>query len=226
MKIEAFNKQYQICEYILSCGDGEYDLQWKYRKGTHFFVIAHDAREELELGRLAEELEQAGLADSAIVSIKGSRLYDAADGKISVFLFREEYVKRERFCRIQKNDINQKVPYGISVFIGEYAEEEKVMHLYPAENTKENTKYEPVRVFWKATYKSRPWWKNSLCFLELPRLDCYRDGDLEYFVEGSNVPYPLPETYMGKRLCIMIPQGTKVGVEASEKCKDYYSVRG
>ena len=223
MIIESHEKDYQVKDYSMKRAGGEIVLKWKYSRGTHFFVLLYDGRREVDLQELAQEMEDMGLDDRTLLQKSGHNVYTTE--KVKLFLFRErEFVQNGESCTIPGGEIRHGVPYGVSVFIGEYEKEEWTMHLYQVKDPDINTRFVPVKLEPKIEYKKKMFAKEKLCVLHVPYLQDYVDGALQYHVDGVRMTYPLPASCLDKNLYIEIPREASVTLRVAEKYKKYYRV--
>lgn len=225
MKVEEFDSDYQVKEYTMKRTGGEIVLRWKYSKGSHFFVLLYDARREARLSDIVREMEDKGLDDRTVLQKSGHLVYAAGDGKARLFLYRErEFRQNRESCTIPGGEIRRAVPYGISVFIGEYDREEGVLHVYQVKDSEVNTQFLPVKLEPKITYKSRLFSKDKLCVLRVPYVQDYTDGALQYHVDGVRMTYPLSADCLERDLFIEIPKDSSVAIRVADKFKKYYRV--
>lgn len=223
MIIESHEKDYQVKDYSMKRAGGEIVLKWKYSRGTHFFVLLYDGRREVDLQELAQEMEDMGLDDRTLLQKSGHNVYTTE--KVKLFLFRErEFVQNGESCTIPGGEIRHGVPYGVSVFIGEYEKEEWTMHLYQVKDPDINTRFVPVKLEPKIEYKKKMFAKEKLCVLHVPYLQDYVDGALQYHVDGVRMTYPLPASCLDKNLYIEIPREASVTLRVADKYKKYYRV--
>ncbi len=223
MIIESHEKDYQVKDYSMKRAGGEIVLKWKYSRGTHFFVLLYDGRKEVDLQELAQEMEDMGLDDRTLLQKSGHNVYTTE--KVKLFLFRErEFVQNGESCTIPGGEIKHGVPYGVSVFIGEYEKEEWTMHLYQVKDPDINTRFVPVKLEPKIEYKKKMFAKEKLCVLQVPYLQDYVDGALQYHVDGVRMTYPLPASCLDKNLYIEIPREASVTLRVADKYKKYYRV--
>ena len=225
MIVERFDKSYQVKEYTMKRAGGEITLRWKYAKGTHFFVLLYDGRKDIELEGIVSEMEDRGMDDKAVIQKSGHHIYTTKDEKVKVFLFRErEFLNNGQSCSLPGGEIKKAVPYGISVFIGEYDKTEGVMHLYEGKDPESNTQFVPVKLEPVIRYKSKLLSKEKLCILHVPYLQDYAPGALQYHVDGVRMTYPLPADCLDKDLYISIPKDSSVAIRIADKYKKYYRV--
>ena len=223
MIIESHEKDYQVKDYSMKRAGGEIVLKWKYSRGTHFFVLLYEGRREVDLQELAQEMEDMGLDDRTLLQKSGHNVYTTE--KVKLFLFRErEFVQNGESCTIPGGEIRHGVPYGVSVFIGEYEKEEWTMHLYQVKDPDINTRFVPVKLEPKIEYKKKMFAKEKLCVLHVPYLQDYVDGALQYHVDGVRMTYPLPASCLDKNLYIEIPREASVTLRVADKYKKYYRV--
>ncbi len=223
MIIESHDKDYQVKDYSIKRAGGEIVLKWKYSRGTHFFVLLYDGRKEVDLQELAREMEETGLDDRTLLQKSGHNVYTT--DKVKLFLFRErEFVQNGESCTIPGGEIRHGVPYGVSVFIGEYEKEEWTMHLYQVKDPGINTRFVPVKLEPKIEYKKKMFAKEKLCVLQVPYLQDYVDGALQYHVDGVRMTYPLPACCLDKNIYIEIPRDATVALRVADKYKNIYRV--
>lgn len=225
MIIEDYDKDYQVKDYSMKRVGGEIVLKWKYSRGTHFFVLLYDGRKEMNLQELAQEMEDMGLDDRTLLQKSGHNVYITKDEKAKLFLFRErEFVQNGESCTIPGGEIKHAVPYGVSVFIGEYDKEEWVMHLYQVKDPEINTQFVPVKLEPRIEYKNKLFARERLCILHVPYLQDYVDGALQYHVDGVRMTYPLPAGCLDKDLYLEIPKDASVNIRVADKYKKFYRV--
>lgn len=225
MKVEGFDKSYQVKDYTMKRAGGEIAMRWKYARGTHFFVLLYDSRRDVDLGEIVREMEEEGLDDQAVLRKNGHHIYTTRDEKGKVFLFRErEFVNNGQCCSIPGGEVRRSVPYGVSVFIGEYDRAEGVMHLYEAGDREANTQFIPVKLEVQIRYKQKLFAKEKLCILHVPGLPEYTDGALQYHVDGVRTNFPLPAGCLGRDLFLTIPKDASVAVRVADPYKKYYRV--
>lgn len=223
MIIESHEKDYQVKDYSMKRAGGEIVLKWKYSRGTHFFVLLYDGRKEVDIQELAREMEETGLDDRTLLQKSGHNVYTT--DKVKLFLFRErEFVQNGESCTIPGGEIRHGVPYGVSVFIGEYEKEEWTMHLYQVKDPGINTRFVPVKLEPKIEYKKKMFAKEKLCVLQVPYLQDYVDGALQYHVDGVRMTYPLPACCLDKNIYIEIPRDATVALRVADKYKKFYRV--
>lgn len=225
MKVEEFDKDYQVKGYTMKRAGGELVLKWKYARGTHFFVLLYDAKRDMCLRDIVREMEDNGLDEGTVMQKGGHHIYTTGDGKAKLFLYREREIRQNgESCAIPGSEVKRTVPYGVSVFIGEYDREAGTMHLYEARDPDINTQFVPVKLEPSITYKSRLFSKDKLCILHLPYLQDYTDGALQYHVDGVRMTYPLPADCLDRDLFIEIPKDSSVVIRVADKFKKYYRV--
>ena len=225
MRIRDHDKDYQVKDYSMKRAGGAIVLKWKYSRGSHFFVLLYDGRKEVDLQKLAQEMEDKGLDDRTLLQKGGHHIYTTSDEKAKLFLFRErEFVQNGESCTIPGGEIKHAIPYGVSVFIGEYDKEEWIMHLYQVKDPEINTKFVPVKLEPKIEYKNKLFAKEKLCVLHVPYLQDYMDGALQYHVDGVRMTYPLPASCLDKNLYIEIPKDASVVLRVADQYKKYYRV--
>ena len=225
MRIRDHDKDYQVKDYSMKRAGGEIVLKWKYSRGSHFFVLLYDGRKEVDLQKLAQEMEDKGLDDRTLLQKGGHHIYTTSDEKAKLFLFRErEFVQNGESCTIPGGEIKHAIPYGVSVFIGEYDKEEWIMHLYQVKDPEINTKFVPVKLEPKIEYKNKLFAKEKLCVLHVPYLQDYMDGALQYHVDGVRMTYPLPASCLDKNLYIEIPKDASVVLRVADQYKKDYRV--
>lgn len=224
MKIKEFHRKYQITDYSLKLGKGEATLKWNYAAGTYFFVFLYDARKNLDLNEVVQELQEMGYEDKTLLQKQGNRLYTTQDGRVKVFLYREkEFIQNHLSCSILNGERKHGVPYGIRVLVGEYDKEGEEFSLYLGQDM-ENTRFIPVKVIPEIRYLPKHFSKEKYCLLQIPWIQDYMDGALEYLVDGVQAAYPIPCGCLGKEMVILIPRRAFVRVGVGERYRMYYRV--
>lgn len=224
MRVEEFDRDYQITEYKMEPKGGEIRLSWGYKKATHFIVLVYDARRGADLEALARKMEEGEIDWS------GPGLADGvSDEAVKVFLCTETMFRNKgQSYTIPAGAVKGKVPYGISVFPGMYDKTEKCMHIYRPKDPEQNTRFWQAKLSCRIRYEKNFFLnffsKEKLCVLWLEEVPDYDDGALMYHVEGVGILYPLPESCLGKELYISVPKGRSVEVRVAEDYKKYYKV--
>ncbi len=227
MEIAGFDREYQIEDLTIRRAGRETNLEWRYKRGTHFLVVLYDGGRQAELTDLIYGMEQNGMDDAAAVAGDGGKIYMSADETVKVFLLREtRFAKSSYVWTIPAAEIRRGIPYEISVFAAVYDKLCTVLHIYPASAPENNTQYIPVSVRPEIRYKRQIFSREKICVLHIPYLQGYMDGALEYYIDTVGMGYPLPASCMGRYLAIAVPKAASVCVRAADHCKKYYRVQG
>ena len=124
MRIEDFEREYQIREFQVKSQRLQTELSWKFKTASHFLVFIYDSRYEFEIEEAVEMLEEEGITDKEIATGKPkTNLYPRENGKFQLYCVREkEFVKA---MYIDEPDILLKkgIPYEISIYCCEYEAE-------------------------------------------------------------------------------------------------------
>lgn len=225
MKIKEYNQEYQVIDYSLKLGNGEVTLKWNYKKGTYFLVFLYDMGKSFDLEKVIQELGENYQEDLFLIQKEGNQLYTTKDGNVKIFLYREkELIQNHLSCSILNSEMKRGISYGIQVLIGEYQKEEAIFYLYREKDFESSTRFVPVKVTPKIYYKSKIFSKEKWCILRIPPLKNYRDGALEYQIDGIKTAYPIPRSCLDRELLILIPKSSRLTLRVAERYKNYYKV--
>lgn len=226
MTIEKENPEYQVHNYTSAEEGGKLVLRWKYAKGMYFFVFVYDCRRELDLKHIVREMEVQEPDDQTLSQSSGSGpIYTTGDEQVKVFLCRQrEFLDKNESYSIGISEFQKEIPYGISVFIGQYDEKSRVMHLYQSRDAESNTRFRPVKLTVKIQYRSCLLSRKKKCILRAECIRDYEDGALQYQVDGWDTPYPLPASCRNSDLFLLIPRNSSVNLSIAKQYRKYYTV--
>ncbi|MBO5281745.1 MAG: hypothetical protein J6B43_01250 [Lachnospiraceae bacterium] len=225
MRIETYRDDFQLCEYSLKRNGGEIALSWKYKGGSHFLIFLYDARRSFKLQQIIEEIEKQGHSDRDIVRLPGGSLHISGDGSMKVYVCREpEFAMKGQCYTLQGHEIKRGIPYGIRIFAAQYDREREMLHIYCPKEEEDNVQYIPVRIEPEIRYRPVLLSRDRICLLQIPYMQDYIEGALEYYVSGVRCGYPLSRECLGREIQIVIPRDAAVTVRVADSCKKYYRI--
>lgn len=225
MRIEEFEKEYQVREFQAKSGVQKTELSWKFKQASHFLIFVYDSRYPFALEEAVEMLEAERIADVDIVESRSSdNVYRKENGKFQLFCIREkEFVQNKKTMSIAAQQLKKSIPYEISVFSCDYDEDAEELSVFLPERPEDNKQYIPVKIVPEITYEKKFLSKNTTCILKiLPKLEDYKDGAIMYHVEGVRADIPLSAASLGRELYISVPAKDSVTVRIREEYKKYY----
>ncbi|MDE7432704.1 MAG: hypothetical protein K2N34_12435 [Lachnospiraceae bacterium] len=223
MRIEEYQEDYAIREFVLKKEERQIILEWNYREGTHFLIFLYDRGIEFSLSKARNWLMEKGISDEMIIkSQPNNPAYRAETGDVQVFcLRREEFHRARRSYAIAASGMG---PCEVSLFACAYDRTEKELSVYQSQG-QENVQAIPSEVRYHIQYKKGFLWIKKRCILQLPVMQGYQDGAIVYHVSGmaGNIDIPLSRACLGKNLYITMPdKDAELTVRIPEAYKKHY----
>lgn len=223
MRIEEYQKDYAIMDFVLKREERQIILEWNYQEGTHFLIFLYDRGIEFSLSKAKSWFTENGISDEMIVkSHSDNPVYRTETGDVQVFcLRREEFHKARRNYAVTASGMR---PCEISLFVCSYDWEKKELAVYQPQG-QENVQAIPSEVRCHITYKGGFLWLKKRCILQLPAIQGYQDGAIAYHVSGmaGNIDIPLSRECLGKNLYVTMPdKDAELTVRVQEAYKKHY----
>lgn len=132
MRIEDFEREYQIREFQVKSQRLQTELSWKFKSASHFLVFIYDSRYEFDIEEAAGKLEEEGITDKEIATGKAkTNLYPRENGKFQLYCVREkEFVQDKKTMILPGQKMKKGIPYEISIFCCEYDSEFEELRVF------------------------------------------------------------------------------------------------
>ena len=109
MRIEDFEREYQIREFQVKSQRLQTELSWKFKSASHFLVFIYDSRYEFDIEEAAGKLEEEGITDKEIATGKAkTNLYPRENGKFQLYCVREKEFVQDKKTMILPGLVNWK----------------------------------------------------------------------------------------------------------------------